>query len=243
MCMSQTTQAKFIAYARVSTDEQGRSGLGIESQLAAVRSFVESEQGIIVQEFVEIASGDDDDRPQLAAALKLAKRTGAVLVVAKLDRLSRVVAKVAGLIRQGAELRVVECAAASTLELHIRAVVAEEERRMIAARTSAALQAAKARGVKLGSAREGHWAGREERRIAGLRAATAAAAAARRELSRDVYAAAKPIADRLAGEGLSMRAIAEQLNAAGMTTARGGVWTAEQVRRVLKLNGRMEATA
>jgi DNA invertase Pin-like site-specific DNA recombinase len=134
--MATTTAPKFVAYARVSTDEQGRSGLGIEAQLAAVRSFVESEQGVMVREFVEIASGDDDDRPQLAAALKLAKRTGAVLVVAKLDRLSRVVAKVAGLIRQGAELRVVECAAASTLELHIRAVVAEEERRMIAARTA-----------------------------------------------------------------------------------------------------------
>ena len=239
MGMQTSSTAKFVAYARVSTDEQGRSGLGIEAQLAAVRSFVEAEQGIVLREFVEIASGDDDDRPQLAAALKLAKRTGAVLVVAKLDRLSRVVAKVAGLIRQGAELRVVECAAASTLELHIRAVVAEEERRMIAARTAAALQAAKARGVKLGSAREGHWAGREERRIEGQRAATVAAAAARRELSRDVYAAAKPLADRLSGEGMSLRGIADQLNAAGMTTARGASWRAAQVQRLLAV--RMEA--
>jgi DNA invertase Pin-like site-specific DNA recombinase len=234
MGMTQTTQAKFISYSRVSTDEQGKSGLGIEGQQHAVRQFVENEGGVIVQEFIEIASGDDDNRPQLAAALKLAKRIGAVLVVAKLDRLSRVVAQIAGLIRQGTDLRVVECANASTLELHIRAVIAQEERRMIAARTVAALQAAKRAGVKLGSSRVGHWEGREHLRAKGQQAATAVAAAKRHEMRADTFNAAMPIATKLAADGSSLRHIADTLNAAGITTSRGSAWKAEQVKRMLK---------
>ena len=234
MCMATTTAPKFVSYVRVSTDEQGKSGLGIEAQQHAIRQFIDNEQGVVVREFVEIASGDDDDRPELAAALKLAKRTGATLLVAKLDRLSRVVAKIAGLIRQGAELRVVECANASTLELHIRAVIAQEERRMIAARTVAALQAAKRAGVKLGSSRVGHWEGREHLRAKGQQAATAVAAAKRHELRADTFAAAMPIATKLAADGSSLRHIADTLNAAGITTSRGNAWKAEQVKRMLK---------
>lgn len=231
--MATTTAPKFVSYARVSTDEQGRSGLGIEAQQHAIRSFVEGEQGIVVREFVEIASGDDDNRPELAAALKLAKRTGATLLVAKLDRLSRVVAKIAGLIRQGAELRVVECANASTLELHIRAVIAQEERRMIAARTVAALESAKRRGVKLGSARPQHWKGREHLRAKGQRRATEQAAAARREMRADTYAAAGPVASEMHAAGASLRKIADRLNELGHTTPRGAAWKAAQVQRLL----------
>lgn len=239
--MSQTTQAKFISYSRVSTDEQGKSGLGIEAQQHAVRQFVESEGGVIVREFIEIASGDDDNRPQLAAAIKLSKRIGATLVVAKLDRLSRVVAQIAGLIRQGTDLRVVECANASTLELHIRAVIAQEERRMIAARTVAALQAAKRAGVKLGSSRPGHWRGREHLRAKGQQAATAVAAAKRRELRADTYAAALPIATKLAADGCSLRQIADTLNTQGITTSRGAAWQAQQVKRMLDAGKRATA--
>ena len=141
-----------------------------------------------------------------------------MLLVSKLDRLSRVVAKIADLIRGGTELRVVECANASTLELHIRAVIAEEERRKIGERTRDALAAAKRNGVQLGSSRPGHWDGREDRRTAGQQLATAKAAAARRELRADTYFLALPIAQQLKADGSSLRAIAGRLNTDGITT-------------------------
>lgn len=225
---------RFVAYTRVSTDEQGAGGLGIEAQRHAIRQHVESVGGSILGEFVEVASGDDDDRPQLKAALKLAKRSGATIIVSKLDRLSRVVAKIAGLIRGGTELRVLECANASTLELHIRAVIAEEERRKIGERTRDALGAAKRRGVRLGSARPGHWKGREDRRTLGQQRATSAAAAARRELRADTYAVALPIAKRMNSAGDSLHTIAKHLNAEGITTPRGATWRATQVQRMLE---------
>lgn len=231
--MTTPSPTKFVAYFRVSTYEQGQSGLGIEAQQHSTRAYVESIGGTMVREFVEIDSGDDDDRPVLAAALKLAKRTNSVLVVAKLDRLSRVVAKIAGLIRQGTELRVVECANASTLEIHIRAVIAEEERRKIGERTRDALAAAKRRGVQLGSAREGHWDGRNDRRMAGAAAGSAKAAAVRRELRAETYGEAGPIAAAMKAAGASLRAIAERLNSDGLTTPAGSVWRAAQVHRLL----------
>lgn len=228
-----TRTPKFVIYARVSTDEQADSGLGVEAQLHACRAFVEQHGGAIARTFVEIASGDDDARPVLAEALALAKRTRATLLVSKLDRLSRVVARIAGLLRAGTELRVVECANASTLELHIRAVIAEEERRKIAERTRDALGAAKRRGVKLGSARPDHWRGRENRRRAGAAAGSANAAAARREMSAPVYAAARPIAAALRASGASLASIAARLNADGLATATGASWRAMQVARLL----------
>ena len=159
------------------------------------------------------------------------------MLVAKLDRLSRVVAKIATLLRQGAELRVVECASASTLELQIRAVIAEEERRKIGERTRDALAAAKRRGTKLGSARPGHWRGREDRRKLGQRRASAKAAAARRELRSEIYAAARPLAERLHANGASLRAIADALNQNGIGTPKGSTWQAVQVSRLLATKG------
>jgi DNA invertase Pin-like site-specific DNA recombinase len=222
---------KFVIYARVSTAEQGASGLGVEAQTHACQSYVASVGGEIVKTFIEVASGDDDDRPVLAAALKLAKRSRAVLLVAKLDRLSRAVALVAGLLRRGAEIRVAECATANVLELQVRSIIAEEERRKISERTRDALAAAKRRGVALGSSRAGHWAGREERRRAGAAAGSAAAAAARRELRADIIAAARPIVEQ--HRGASLRAIAAALNAAEISTPGGASWRAAQVQRLL----------
>ena len=186
----------------------------------------------MVREFCEVASGDDDHRPQLEAALKLCKRTGATLIVAKLDRLSRAVAMVAGLMREGVAFRVAELANASELELHLRAVIAQEERRMIAARTVAALAAAKARGTKLGSARPGHWKGREDARQAGQRKAVKVAAAKRRELSAETYKEAAAVAATM--PDASLRTIAAALNDRGITTARGSSWTAAAVSRMLE---------
>ncbi len=235
--MNTSTAPRFVSYCRVSTEEQGADGLGVEGQRHAIGRYIESVGGSLLREFVEVASGNDDDRPELASALKLAKRTGAVLLVAKLDRLSRVVAKIATLLRQGAELRVVECASASTLELQIRAVIAEEERRKIGERTRDALAAAKRRGTKLGSARPGHWRGREDRRKLGQRRASAKAAAARRELRSEIYAAARPLAERLHANGASLRAIADALNQNGIGTPKGSTWQAVQVSRLLAAKG------
>jgi DNA invertase Pin-like site-specific DNA recombinase len=234
MGMNTTSGKRFVGYVRVSTTEQGTSGLGLEAQEHAIRQHVASVEGELVRVVSEIASGDDDDRQGLADALKLAKRLRAVLIVSKLDRLSRAVAMIAGVMRSsGVPLCVAECSGASTLELHVRAIVAQEEREKIGQRTRDALAAAKRRGVRLGSARPGHWHGKESRRRAGAIAGSAAAAEARREMRADVYAQAGPVAATALAAGKSLRNIASELNAAGITTPMGGQWQAQSVKRLL----------
>ncbi len=143
---------RLVAYLRVSTDKQGRSGLGLEAQRAAVvRHAAASAGGSIIGEHVEVESGRKKDRPQLAAALADCRARRAVLVIAKLDRLARNVHFVAGLMESGVEFVASDMPTVNRLTVHILAVVAEEEARMISARTKAALDAAKARGVKLGN--------------------------------------------------------------------------------------------
>ena len=235
MGMNTTSSQRFIGYVRVSTSEQGASGLGLEAQEHAIRQHVASVGGELVRVVSEVASGDDDDRKGLADALKQAKRQRAVLIVSKLDRLSRAVAMIAGVMRSsGVPLCVAECSGASTLELHVRAIVAQEEREKIGQRTRDALAAAKRRGVRLGSARPGHWHGKETRRQAGAIAGSAAAAAARREMRAEVFAQAGPVAARLAAAGESLRSIANTLNADGITTPMGSQWQAQSVKRLLK---------
>ena len=221
---------KFVSYVRVSTEEQGRSGLGMDAQAEAIRQAVAAKGGIIVRKFAEIASGGDDTRPELIAALKMCKRMDATLIVAKLDRLSRDVELIAGTMKRTA-LVVAECVGASPMELHLRASFAEEERNKIRTRTREALAALKARGMKLGSARPGHWKGREDRRQAGQKKAVRAAAAKRRELSADTYQEAAAVAATM--PGASLRAIAAALNTQGITTARGASWTAAAVSRMM----------
>lgn len=232
--MDTTSATKFVIYTRVSTSEQGADGLGIDAQRHTCEQYAASVGGRIVRAFVEVASGEDDDRPILGEALRVAKRHRAVLLVAKLDRLSRAVAMVAKLLRSGAAIRVAECAGASTLELQIRSVIAEEERRKIAERTRDALAAAKRRGVKLGSARPDHWHGRERLRQVGAAVGSERAAERRRELRADVIAEALPVVDRLRAEGVtSLRGLADGLNAAGIATPGGGRWHAQTVKRVI----------
>lgn len=222
---------RFVVYARVSTSEQGESGLGLEAQLAACQAHVEQVSGETLRTFSEVWSGTDDNRPQLVAAMKLARRTGAVLLVAKLDRVSRAVACIANMIRDGVELRVAEAPTASAFELHLRASFGEEERNKIAERTSAALSALKARGTKLGSARPGHWEGREHLRLEGLKKARAAKQRKTRAANADLYAEARPIIERTTGE--SLRHVAAELEAAGILTPRGSSsWTATGVKRL-----------
>jgi DNA invertase Pin-like site-specific DNA recombinase len=204
-----------IAYFRVSTDGQGRSGLGLEAQQAAVARFCEAEGYELVAEFTEVETGKGADalerRPQLAAALKQAKKAKAPVIVAKLDRLSRDVHFISGLMVHKVPFIVAELGPnIDPFMLHIYAAVAEQERRAISQRTKAALQAAKARGVKLG--------GSNHKSVE-----TAQAAAQRAEELR-------PLLVELAG--LSARQIAEQLNQRGVQTPQGGRWQATTVIRV-----------
>lgn len=225
------TAPKFVSYTRVSTEEQGRSGLGLEAQTEAIRQAVAAKGGTIARAFSEVGSGGDDHRPELLAALNLCKLTKATLIVAKLDRLSRDVELIAGTMKR-TPLVVAECVGASPMELHLRASFAEEERNKIRVRTREALARLKARGVKLGSARPGHWKGREDRRQAGQRNAVKVAAAKRRAESAKLYADAARIAAKF--KGASLRGLADELNAAGLTTPRGSVWTAAAVSRMLQ---------
>lgn len=211
----------FVAYYRVSTARQGQSGLGLDAQRAAVAAFVAGRGGELAGEFVEVESGRKDDRPQLAAALDRCRRERAVLVIAKLDRLARSVAFISGLMEGGAEFVAVDMPEANRLTLHILAAVAEHEREMISARTTAALAAAKARGVRLGNPRP---------ELAKARAAASAEAFAFR-------GGVAPEIIRLRGEGMSLGRIADLLNRRGVKAARGGRWHKSGVAGVLRSAG------
>lgn len=140
---------KFFSYYRVSTERQGRSGLGLDAQKLAVHQHARAVGGTIIKEFVEIESGTCNDRPVLAKALAQARRERATLLIAKLDRLARSTAFVATLMESGADFVAADNAHANRLTIHILAAVAEDEARRISDRTRAALQAAKRRGVRL----------------------------------------------------------------------------------------------
>jgi DNA invertase Pin-like site-specific DNA recombinase len=209
---------RFVSYLRVSTARQGRSGLGLEAQREAVRAFVEARAGkIIAPEFVETESGKRNDRPQLQAALGRCKATGATLVVAKLDRLSRNAAFLLTLRDSGVPFIAADMPEANTLTIGILAVVAQAEREAISARTKAALAAAKARGVKLGNPRGG----------ANLKPGNGSAAAS--EAARSFAQGLLPMVTELEATGLSLNAIARRFNEDGIRSRRGGIWTAKAV--------------
>jgi DNA invertase Pin-like site-specific DNA recombinase len=215
-----------VAYYRVSTERQRRSGLGIEAQRAAVVRFAEAEGFAIAAEFVEAETGKGADaldrRPQLAAALAAGRAKKCPVLVAKLDRLSRDVAFIAGLMAQRVPFIVAELGAdADPFMLHLYAALAEKERRLISERTTAALAARKARGARLGNptnAREAAALGREV-----LSAAAAAFAS-------NVL----PIMHSLRAAGVTdLRGLASALNLRGVQTARGGRWHVSNVKNVL----------
>jgi DNA invertase Pin-like site-specific DNA recombinase len=178
---------RIVAYYRVSTERQGRSGLGLEGQRATVREHAQRNGGSILAEYTEVESGRRSNRPQLAAALAHAKRSQAVLVVAKLDRLSRNVAFLAALMESKVEFVCCDYPTANKLTIHILVAVAEHEAELISRRTKDALQAYKARGGKLGSSRPGHWKGREHLRTVGIAKGRVVAAQVVRQLADDAY--------------------------------------------------------
>jgi DNA invertase Pin-like site-specific DNA recombinase len=226
--------AGIIAYFRVSTKQQGQSGLGLEGQAAAVEAYGKVVGKPIVARYTEIESGRNSARPELVKALAHARRSKGTLCVAKLDRLARDVEFLARVMNSGADFVACDNPAANRLTLHILSAVAESEARAISERTKAALQAAKARGAKLGSARPGHWEGREEARLAGLAKARTVAAAVRTERAEQAYADLRPMMAELRAKGKTLTAIAEELNTQGHTTRRGKPWNPVQVARVLE---------
>ena len=224
---SQTTPASaqnFVAYYRVSTQKQGRSGLGLEAQRADVAHYVTRNGGAVLAEYQEVESGKRADRPQLALALERCKLTRATLVVAKLDRLTRDTGFLAKLRDSGVDFVAVDNPSATPLTVTILIAVAEEERRLASVRTKAALQAAKARGVQLGNPNGAEAFG--ERRGAGAVEALQAKADA---FAQRVAGMALPLRE----QGLSLRKIAERLNAEGVVTAQGKAWQANSVKRLL----------
>src|SRR6266478_4839160 len=174
--MAPKTASKFVSYLRVSTARQGKSGLGLEAQREAVKQFVTSRAGrSIAPEFIEVESGKRNDRPELEKAIKRCRLTGATLVVAKLDRLSRNAAFLMTLRDSDVEFIAADLPEANTMTVGVMAVVAQHEREAISVRTKAALRAAKARGTKLGGRRPGAGnIGRYQRQ--GVKAAVAKAA-------------------------------------------------------------------
>jgi DNA invertase Pin-like site-specific DNA recombinase len=214
-----------VAYYRVSTARQGKSGLGIEAQKAVVQRFAEAEGIDVLCEHVEVETGKGADaldrRPELAAALARARKAKCPVVVAKLDRLSRDVHFISGLMTHRVPFIVAELGAdADPFMLHLYAALAEKERALISQRTKAALAAKKAQGVKLGNPRAAE--------------AAVKAHAAVRVVADQFAANALPIVREIQASGLtSLREIAGALNARGVHTARGGQWHASTVANLL----------
>src|SRR6516164_5410102 len=232
--LAMASSGKHVAYYRVSTARQGRSGLGLEAQKQAVTDYLNGGDWKIVGEFVEVESGKKaHNRPQLHKALALCRLHGATLVIAKLDRLARNAHFLLGLKESGVEFVCADMPNANRLTVGIMAMVAEDEAQRISDRTKAALAAAKRRGVKLGGDRGV---------IPNARSHKASAEALRLRTAAIDLA---PIVKELQAAGkTSLRAIAEGLNAQGIPTARGeGEWTATQVMRVLERLDPFEAAA
>jgi DNA invertase Pin-like site-specific DNA recombinase len=215
-----------VAYLRVSTAQQGKSGLGIEAQREAIARFAETQGFTLAAEFTEVETGKGADaldrRPQLDAALKQAKKLKCPVVVAKLDRLSRDVAFISGLMAQRVPFVVAELGAdVDPFMIHIYAALAEKERKLISERTRAALAQKKAQGALLGN--RTNLPAAQAKGVAGIRAAA------------DAFASnVLPVIQQIEASGASSyRGIADVLNARGVRTARGGEWHATTVRNLM----------
>lgn len=218
---------RLVAYERVSTARQGASGLGLEAQRKTIEDFASSRGAEVLARFTEVESGRKADRPELAKALHLAKVTGATLVIAKLDRLSRNAAFLLTLRDSGVRFIAVDMPEANDLTVGIMALVAHAEREAISRRTKEALAVAKARGVKLGNPNGAASLRRAGKGGMALRATITANADS---FAQDLAAVVYDI--RMSGH-TSLRAIASELTARGIKTRRGGQWGVGNVRGLL----------
>lgn len=212
---------QYVIYTRVSSKKQGKSGLGLEAQSRDISIFLQNyaqESYEILGEFQDVQSGADDNRPELMAAIKLAKENAAELLVAKLDRLSRKVSFIARLIEdKKLRLRVASMPQADNFQLHIYAALAEQEREFISKRTKAALLIAKAKGVKLGGQRD---ATMKRNKVLKNQADDRAI-----KLGKVI----KPMRDT----GKTLQEIADAMEVMQIPTARQGKWSPVQVKRIL----------
>ncbi|MCV3764043.1 recombinase family protein [Rhizobium sp. TRM95796] len=212
----------YVVYTRVSTEDQGKSGLGLEAQQRDISIYLDKFSEMpyrIIGTFQDIESGGNNDRPELAKALALVRKTGAELLIAKLDRLSRKVSFIAGLMDDPkVKLRVASMPFADKFQLHIYAALAEQERTFISERTKAALKMAKERGKVLG----------------GMRDATMKRNVAIQEKANREAAKLMEIISPLQQAGKTLSEISRTLNNQGIPTSRGGLWTAKQVSRVIE---------
>ncbi len=216
----------YVTYYRVSTAKQGASGLGLESQRAAVQSYMSSHGHNELASFTEVETGSNDERPQLQKALKRCRQTNAILLVCKLDRLSRNAAFLLNLKEAGVKFQALDLPEVNTLTLGVLAVIAQHERETISARIRVALEARRARGKSLGTPRD--------------MSAWAASGAAKGREVRTEQAKARAmdlkevIADAREAGKRTLRQIAEHLNTLGIGTPRGSEWTAAGIQRLLK---------
>lgn len=223
---------RYVAYYRVSTQRQGRSGLGLEAQRQAVSEFLSGNGAKVVAEFTEVESGKRDDRPKLAKALTACRLHGATLVIAKLDRLSRDAAFLLNLQKASVRFVAADMPEANEMVVGIMAVVAQAERKMISERTKAALAAAKKRGVKLGNPNLTNKARRQ-----GNAASAHAKVLRATQRATDV---APTIRELMAAGATSLRQVAAGLNALDVPSPQGGQWHASSVRNALRRAGDVE---
>lgn len=213
---------KYVTYKRVSTQEQGRSGLGLEAQSTDIQRYLEhsaEKPYKVIKEFVEVLSGSDDSRPELFKAVQLARKEKAILLVAKLDRLSRKVSYIATMMEDKTiQFKVAVLPQADNFQLHLYAILAEQERTFISQRTKAALQEAKARGVKLG----------------GLRDSTANLNKARADKALIFAKSIENVVMPMVKQKMSLGAISRALNESGIHTAKENLWKPAQVSRVIE---------
>lgn len=214
---------RYVAYYRVSTAQQGRSGLGLEAQRSAVEGYLASQGGEVVAEYVEVESGRRKDREQLRLAMNQARLTRAKLIIAKLDRLARNVSFTAALMESGIDFVCCDMPHANRFTVHVMAALAEMESEMISARTKAALAEAKRRGVRLGNPRLSEVRGSPE----AASRARSAQAAHRAATYRGV------MHDALEAGATTLQGIADYLNNRGVSPPLGGRWHPSSVRRVL----------
>lgn len=218
---------KYVAYYRVSTQKQGKSGLGLDAQKKMVTDFVTMNAGEIVAEYTEIESGKNDNRPELMNAMKHASLVGGKLLVGKLDRLSRDLHFITSLQKSRVDFVVSDMPNCDSFTIHIYGAMGQKERERISATTKAGLTAAKARGQKLGT---------NNLKPELIQEASAKGVKVRQRNADDFAAKVKPTLEALIAQGKSLRWVASEMDRLGVKTARGGVWTATTVKNAI---GRM----
>ena len=219
---------KYVSYYRVSTQKQGKSGLGLEAQKKMVKDFVTTNGGEIVAEYTEVESGKNANRPELMKAIKHADLVGGKLLVGKLDRLSRDLHFITSLQKSRVDFVVSDMPNCDSFTINIYGALAQREREMISSRTKQGLAAAKAKGVKLGT---------NNLNMELVKDASAKGVASRKQIADDFVAKVINTIQAMRGQMKSLRAIAAELNKMGVTTPRGCEWTATAVKNAIERGG------